>query len=81
MPHNGEWKVAQAKFQGYVESSLENIDKKMCKHDDHFEKIYDRLEKQGQYIERLKVKVAIGAAIVGSIFALVISNIQRMKFW
>ena len=64
-----------------IDERISHIKNEMIKHDAHFSKIYDKLEKQGKYIERLKVKVAIGAAIVGSTFAIIVSYFEKMKFW
>ena len=66
---NGDWKVKQATFQGYVKAKLEAIDKKQDKHDDKFDAIWKRLDKNSKFIERLKVKIGIISAAAGIFFA------------
>ena len=79
MPNNnGEWKISSARFQGYVKSSLESIDKRLDKHDNHFEKIYSEIEKQKLFHERVKIKLGIIAAGAGGFFAIAWHFISRM---
>jgi len=78
MTKNGEWKVKQEYFQGYMKSSLENIDRTLIKHDAHFEKIYTKLNKQESAIERMKVKWSIVAGGFGAAAAFAYSFIKSM---
>ena len=66
---NGQWKVNQAIFQGYVKRALEGIDKRFDKNDENIDKLFCKLSKNENAIERLKVKMGVISAIAGVIFA------------
>ncbi len=78
MTHNGEWKVKQAEFQGYVKKGLEGIEERLDRHDSKFDRIFINIEKNDKAIERLKVKMGIIAAGAGIIFATVWSWVKSM---
>lgn len=78
MVKNNEWNVKTAEFKGYVKSSLESIGKHLERHDDKFDKLYDRIERNENSIERLKVKMSIIATAAGAIAAFIFNWIKNV---
>ena len=76
--NNGDWKARKDEFQGYVRGSLENIDKRLIRHDTKFDKLFTQLNKNDNAIERIKVKMGIIAAGFGVIFAVVFNWVKNM---
>ncbi len=65
---NGEWKINQAKFQGYVKHFIEISEKRQDNLDQKLEKIYKKLENNTKVIERLKIKIGIIVAGLTAFF-------------
>ena len=69
------------RFQGEVKSTLKSIERRLDKHDGHFEKLFDEIVKNKLMIERIKTKLYILSGAAGTIIAIVWTFIQKMKFW
>lgn len=69
MVKNGEWKVKQAEFQGYMKKGIEGIEGRLDRHDKKFDLIFEKISANEKVLERMKVKWMILATGAGAIAA------------
>jgi len=70
-----EWKIDQAKFQGYMKANIEDIKKKLDDHREVHKDLYERTEKNSKDITKVRTKIgaiiAVSATVVSSVVSFI----------
>jgi len=78
---NNSWNVNQAKFQGYVKATLEDINKKLDQNSKVHKDLYDKIEAHDKMIMKMKTNwnflLAIGSTMLAVIAGVAIYMINK----